>query len=1134
MNKSRILFRSVLLIFVLTCIGQTKIIKGEFGPRKPQKSTALDPANTLSNISNWSYWLSYDGGSANEPGTGNAGGIYPRSAIAAIFQDGLVWGAVVNGNIKVGGQTYRVGTQPQLGHIYRIRKNWAELTTTNVRNETAEFYNISVESVTDEQANEIINQYKKDWKEWPVDQGAPFVDVDGNGIYNPVLDGNGMPDASLGDYPGINNADQVVWLKVDDQDAQKTLNLYGSEPIGLELQVTVWAFDQPESRLGQSIFKKYKIKNISGNYLNEMYLAQWADVDLGNYSDDLSGCDQALNAGFVYNGRNSDSEYDKFGLIPPAAGYAVLQGPVVPSTGDTAYFDSGYLPDYRNLPMTSFSYFSSGSGINDPMLGNYDGTLQWYNMLRGNKPSTNIDNPEKYTHQNGPNINQVTKFPLDGDPFLGVGDIDGGGNNMPPGDRRIVITSGPFVLAPGESQEMVVAVVGGLGNSYLNSVNELKTNIKTITDSYGTMINGDSVLEPKLTYQSNHPDPNSTELFFKADLSEFDDVTSCSLTLKPLYGSAPPLNVVLYNDGQHGDQLAEDNIWANTVTESNKKYPYTADLELNRISGDIRYSDFLTFVRLRPVPTLENWHVIWENRKLDSQINNNETVHLQFDIHNNDAVNAIDFLSVTQDEEVVVDNGISAGAEVAFDSDFFVVTAPSNADSVIVEYSINYDKYLDRVQIKLPVVLFEEEYGTIQAIHNRDADGTVTIKVLEPDSLTGDDYLVYFEQNASKTDLDKDAGSADETKTYWYLKNVTKDMVVLDNQTIIDGVDVYTGELKGDPIVDGFMITVKCNFDIPKTFSSVTLIKTNGTKSSIDDRYSQNKNIGDYYHYGWAEDATSFTTRGFGSGDTGELGNDYECRWTGAYKSTPVVINGVTTWEVESGGSMASLYGARNDNLANHPLNPNFGTEAPFLVRIPFEVWNINTGEQINLSIYDRKQKYDGSMDIYAFNPSDRMYTDFVNTPYDSVNVIPGDGGTSAEHFTWNLVWWGNIAFEKGDTMQVAYDGVVTASDTFMFSGTEPTAIRNGNPLSDFKLYQNYPNPFNPITTIPYQLKRLGKVELNVYNVLGQKVCTLINKKQTSGSYNLRFDASNLASGVYIYRLKTENFVSCKKMLFLK
>jgi hypothetical protein len=83
-------------------------------------------------------------------------------------------------------------------------------------------------------------------------------------------------------------------------------------------------------------------------------------------------------------------------------------------------------------------------------------------------------------------------------------------------------------------------------------------------------------------------------------------------------------------------------------------------------------------------------------------------------------------------------------------------------------------------------------------------------------------------------------------------------------------------------------------------------------------------------------------------------------------------------------------------------------------------------------------------------------------------------------------------------------------------------------------LAQNYPNPFNPSTTIRYQLPQDGMVTLKVYDILGSEVATLVNEQKAAGRFEVNFDASRLASGVYIYKITSGGYVSSKKMLLVK
>ena len=88
-------------------------------------------------------------------------------------------------------------------------------------------------------------------------------------------------------------------------------------------------------------------------------------------------------------------------------------------------------------------------------------------------------------------------------------------------------------------------------------------------------------------------------------------------------------------------------------------------------------------------------------------------------------------------------------------------------------------------------------------------------------------------------------------------------------------------------------------------------------------------------------------------------------------------------------------------------------------------------------------------------------------------------------------------------------------------------------PLS-YSLSQNYPNPFNPTTTIKYQIPNAAHVVLKVYDILGKEVATLVDRNKAAGQYKATFNASKLASGVYLYRLKSGKYSSVKKLMLLK
>ena len=158
-----------------------------------------------------------------------------------------------------------------------------------------------------------------------------------------------------------------------------------------------------------------------------------------------------------------------------------------------------------------------------------------------------------------------------------------------------------------------------------------------------------------------------------------------------------------------------------------------------------------------------------------------------------------------------------------------------------------------------------------------------------------------------------------------------------------------------------------------------------------------------------------------------------------------------------------------------------------------------------------------------------------------------------------------NVSFTKQQAVpyenisyQVATEGIgnrtvylrliITATEGFSFSlanlldnqniiakkNEKEISYKSAAVIKDYALAQNYPNPFNPATTITYQLPKSGSVTLKIFDILGNEVKTLVNEQKEMGRYTVQFDASSLASGMYVYRLRVNDYTSTKKMLLLK
>lgn len=446
----------LILIFIIILISPHLNLAQKYQRRALPKTNGL-PVYAKFNINNISTWIKNNGQQDINP-NGSSGVTYPISENKQlIFQSGILWGGIHNGGIKVGGSTYRQGLLPgkvlENGEredetqdhvrIYRVRPDWQSA-------------DLSKEIFDEKKSeSEIRDAYEKDWKEWPAEYGAPYTDINKNGKFESDVDIAGIP-----------GAEQTIWYVANDLDTAQAKFLYGSDPIGLELQVTHWGYSNSKWS-NNIVFRRYRLINKSSSNIDSMYFGFWADPDVGGAGDDFTGCDTLLNLAYAYNGENSDAQYGDF---PPAVGYKVLQGPIANGTAaDSAIFDGKLIYGKRNLPMTAHHSFHKSHPVwHHASFGYYkEGTLTTYNCLQG----LSADGTPYSDHYSFAN----NHFMHAGDPLTGEGWVDG--SIYSPGDRSHIVGTGPFELASTDTQEVVFALIAAGYSSKttnLGAVGELK------------------------------------------------------------------------------------------------------------------------------------------------------------------------------------------------------------------------------------------------------------------------------------------------------------------------------------------------------------------------------------------------------------------------------------------------------------------------------------------------------------------------------------------------------------------------------------------------------------------------------------------------------------------------------------
>lgn len=205
------------------------------------------------------------------------------------------------------------------------------------------------------------------------------------------------------------------------------------------------------------------------------------------------------------------------------------------------------------------------------------------------------------------------------------------------------------------------------------------------------------------------------------------------------------------------------------------------------------------------------------------------------------------------------------------------------------------------------------------------------------------------------------------------------------------------------------------------------------------------------------------------------------------------------------------------------------------------KIYNVNTSDSLVFWL-SKKADFADRLDVKISKTVNNNAAAF------SINAITYNFGANGNDSVWTrkAIHLGSVAgINNGDSIYVGFrefvannfsDGGIIMIDLVAGVGSLVVGTGNNNTLvaDRFGLAQNYPNPFNPSTTINYNMPKSGHVKITVFDVLGNEIATIVNENKIAGTHQISFNAGNLASGIYFYKMQAADFTEVKRMTLIK